>query len=85
MDIRAILLIGGTSAKEAKSSERFGKIPLACLDVLGMSAEERAVRTLAAFRHLDLQPYCATLRLRHNRSCNALLSMREYIALHVRG
>ena len=49
MDIRAILLIGGTGAKEQTSSERFGQVPLACLDVLGMSVEERAVQRLQHF------------------------------------
>lgn len=47
MDIRAILLIGGSAAQDGSPAERFGNIPLACLDVLGMSVEERIVQRLA--------------------------------------
>jgi hypothetical protein len=47
MDIRAILLIGGAAANGAHAGERFGTIPLACLDVLGVSVEERVVQRLA--------------------------------------
>jgi hypothetical protein len=46
MDIRAILLIGG-SPKVGEATERFGNVPLACIDVLGISVEERAVQRLA--------------------------------------
>ena len=49
MDIRAILLIGGLDAEIAPVTERFGNIPLACLDVLGMTVEERMVRRLQHF------------------------------------
>jgi carbonic anhydrase/acetyltransferase-like protein (isoleucine patch superfamily) len=49
MDIRAIVLIGGNGTDERKPAERFGSIPLACLDVLGMSVEERVVRSLQRF------------------------------------
>lgn len=49
MDLRAILLIGGAAAKEAQATERFGNIPFACLDVLGMSVEERVVQRLRHF------------------------------------
>ena len=49
MDIRAIVLIGGNATGEGKPEERFGNIPLACLDVLGMSVEERVVRSLQRF------------------------------------
>jgi hypothetical protein len=46
MDIRAILLIGGINPKDGEPTERFGNIPFACLDVLGMSVEERVVQRL---------------------------------------
>lgn len=49
MDIRAIVLIGGSGSDQGKPSERFENIPLACLDVLGMSVEERVVRSLQRF------------------------------------
>jgi hypothetical protein len=49
MDIRAILLIGGLDAETPAGAERFGSIPLACLDVLGMTVEERLVRRLQHF------------------------------------
>jgi len=49
MDIRAILLIGGLDAEEKRGTERFGSIPLACLDVLGVSVEERVMRRLQHF------------------------------------
>jgi carbonic anhydrase/acetyltransferase-like protein (isoleucine patch superfamily) len=49
MDIRAILLIGGLDAETPGSTERFGSIPLACLDVLGITVEERMVRRLQHF------------------------------------
>lgn len=49
MDIRAILLIGGAAAKDGHAAERFGNIPFACLDVLGMSVEERVVQRLRHF------------------------------------
>lgn len=49
MDIRAILLIGGISSGEPVRQESFGEIPLACLDVLGASPEERVVRRLRHF------------------------------------
>jgi carbonic anhydrase/acetyltransferase-like protein (isoleucine patch superfamily) len=49
MDIRAILLIGGISPKEGEPTERFGNIPFACLDVLGMPVEERVVQRLRHF------------------------------------
>ena len=79
MDIRAILLIGGTDAEAAPGAERFGSIPLACLDVLGMTAEERIVRRLQQFgvtlcsvvcdapRETDRLTQCAVLdsRMQH--------------------
>jgi carbonic anhydrase/acetyltransferase-like protein (isoleucine patch superfamily) len=49
MDIRAILVIGGISPKDGEPTERFGNIPFACLDVLGMSVEERVVQRLRRF------------------------------------
>lgn len=49
MDIRAILLIGGLDGEAASRAEHFGNIPLACLDVLGMSVEERIIRRLQHF------------------------------------
>ena len=49
MDIRAILLIGGLEAAGSTGTERFGDVPLACLDVLGMTVEERMVRRLRHF------------------------------------
>src|ERR1700733_2777355 len=50
MDIRAILLIGGLEeAGNNPRAERFGSIPLACLDVLGMTVEERVISRLRHF------------------------------------
>ena len=49
MDIRAILLIGGISTEDTASAERFGQIPLALLDVLGISVEDRVVERLQHF------------------------------------
>jgi hypothetical protein len=49
MDIRAILLIGGIGAGEQTRPESFGAVPLACLDVLGMSPEERVISRLRHF------------------------------------
>jgi len=50
MDIRAILLIGGLEETGNKPrEERFGDIPLACLDVLGMTVEERVISRLRHF------------------------------------
>ena len=49
MDIRAIVLIGGARSEGANATERFGEVPFAYLDVLGMSVEERVVQRLQHF------------------------------------
>jgi len=49
MDIRAILLVGGAGTEGGECSERFGQVPFAFLDVLGISVEGRIVRSLQRF------------------------------------
>ncbi len=46
MDVRAILMIGGTKPGQ---QENFGGIPFACLDVLGRPLVERMLQRLRQF------------------------------------
>jgi len=49
MDVRAIVLIGGARGDAAYARESLGEIPLAYLDVLGLSIVERVQRRLQRF------------------------------------
>ena len=49
MDVRAIVLIGGARGDAAYARESLGEIPLAYLDVLGLSIVERVRRRLQRF------------------------------------
>lgn len=49
MDIRAVVLIGGTSSNDAPTTETMSGVPIADLDVLGLPVVDRVLQRLKRF------------------------------------